>query len=142
MQSRNGVLWLALAVALGGAAAVISWQGSHRNPDRMRDALASGGPSIWVRLVDEEQKAKEDSATVQVHVSGFRMVDPDRARGRAVAGQGHLHYRIDQGPAIATTSSKLTFHDLTPGQHTIEVQAVGNDHQRLTDMQKLTITIP
>jgi hypothetical protein len=47
------------------------------------------------------------------------------------AGQGHLHYRVDDGPVIATTVTELSFHELAPGPHRFEVTLVGNDHQPL-----------
>ncbi len=57
-------------------------------------------------------------------------------------GQGHLHYQVDKGPVVATPTAKLTWHDLTPGTHTIVVMLAGNDHKPLGPQQQLTVTVP
>jgi len=57
-------------------------------------------------------------------------------------GQGHLHYQIDGGPVIATTATKLSFHDLAPGPHTVVVSLAGNDHRPLGPKRILTVNIP
>ncbi len=49
---------------------------------------------------------------------------------------------IDNSPVIATTSTKLSFHKLTPGTHTIRVRLAGNDHQPFGPQQSLRVTIP
>ena len=59
-----------------------------------------------------------------------------------VKGQGHLHYQVDDGPIVATTVPKLSFHGLKPGTHSIMVQLAANDHTPLGPEQKLSVTIP
>ena len=61
---------------------------------------------------------------------------------RPIKGEAHLHYRVDDGPVIATTATKLSFHELTPGQHTITVMLAANNHKPLGPQQTLTVTIP
>jgi hypothetical protein len=60
----------------------------------------------------------------------------------ATQGQGHLHYQVDNGPVIATTTTKLSFHELSAGQHKVMVMLVGNDHKPLGAEETLTVTIP
>lgn len=84
----------------------------------------------------------EKAATVQVNVTGVDLTDPDSARESPVAGQGHLHYELDNNPAIATTATKLSFHDLEPGSHSITVKLVGNDHRPLGPQETVMLTIP
>jgi hypothetical protein len=57
-------------------------------------------------------------------------------------GQGHLHYQVDDGPVIATTATKLSFHGLKPGAHKIVVTLAANDHSPLGPQQALEVTIP
>jgi hypothetical protein len=98
--------------------------------------------TLTAKLVDPEKKAKEKAATVQVTVKGVTLIDPAVVKERPRNGQGHLHYRVDDGPVIATTAPKLSFHELSPGQHKIVVMLAANDHSPLGPEQTLTITIP
>ncbi len=101
-----------------------------------------GGERMTAALVDEAQRAKQGEATVKVHVSGVKITDPDSANEQPKAGQAHIHYRLDDGPTIATTATKLDFHDLTPGDHRITIILAGNDHEPLGPEQTLTVTVP
>lgn len=98
--------------------------------------------TLTARLVDPEKKAKEKTATVQVTVKGIALIDPAAVKEQPRKGQGHLHYRVDDGPVIATTAPKLSFHELSPGQHRILVMLAANDHSPLGPQQTLNVTIP
>jgi hypothetical protein len=98
--------------------------------------------TLTAKLVDPEKKAKEKAATVQVTVKGVALIDPASVKEMPRNGQGHLHYRVDDGPVIATTAPKLSFHELTPGQHKILIMLAANDHKPLGPEQTLTVTIP
>jgi hypothetical protein len=93
-------------------------------------------------LVDPEKKAKEQAATVEVKVTGVQLIDPAAVKEQPQQGQGHLHYQVDNGPIIATTSTKRSFHELSNGEHKITVMLAGNDHQPLGPSQMLTVNIP
>ena len=105
-------------------------------------ALAATSPSLETKLIGPEVSAKKASATIEAQVSGIQLVDPAKVQEKPHAGQGHLHYRVDQGPVIATTTTKLSFHELSPGKHHISVSLVGNDHKPLGPHQDREITIP
>jgi hypothetical protein len=60
----------------------------------------------------------------------------------ATARMGHIHYRLDGGPVIATPVTRLAFHELAPGQHTVTVMLAAPDHTPLGPQQTLTFTIP
>lgn len=53
-----------------------------------------------------------------------------------------LHYQIDDSPVIATPSTKLSFHELKPGDHKITVVLAGNDHRPLGPQDTLTVKVP
>jgi hypothetical protein len=93
-------------------------------------------------LSDPEQKAQERTAMVEVKVLGVQLIDPAAVHDQPQHGQGHLHYQVDNGPVIATTTTKLSFHELSLGSHKITVMLVGNDHQPLGPRETLTINIP
>lgn len=97
--------------------------------------------TMTAKLIDPDKKAAEAAATVEVTTSGVELVDPAASNEKAVPGQGHLHYRVDKGPVIATPSAKLSFHELTPGTHTIVVILAGNDHKPLGPQAQLTVNI-
>lgn len=98
--------------------------------------------TLTATLVDAEKKAAEKAATVQVKTTGVRLIDPAMAKEMPKAGQGHLHYQVDDGPVIATTTTKLSFHGLASGPHKIVVMLAGNDHNPLGPQQTLDVTIP
>ena len=99
-------------------------------------------PGLTAELVDAQAKAKQKAATVKVSVTGVRLVDPGLVKEKPRKGQGHLHYRVDNGPVVATTAAKLSFHELSPGAHKIHVALAANDHTPLGPEQTLTVTIP
>ena len=109
------------------------------------DAQAPGSatkPSMTAKLIDPEKKAAGRAATVEVTTSGVELVDPALSMEKPVPGQGHLHYQVDKGPVIATPSAKLSFHELTPGAHSIMVVLAGNDHKPLGPQQTLSVVVP
>ena len=101
-----------------------------------------GAATLKARLIDPEKKAKEKTATVEVTVGGVALTDPAKVGEKPIKGEGHLHYRVDDGPVIATTTTKLSFHELTPGVHKILVVLAANDHTPLGPQETLTVTIP
>jgi hypothetical protein len=109
-----------------------------------RKSLVRQEPSatLTASLVDPATSAKEKTATVQVRVAGVKLIDPAMTNKRPTKGQGHLHYRVDSGPVIATTTTKLSFHELTPGNHQIVVMLANNDHSPAGPQQTLEITVP
>lgn len=105
-------------------------------------AAAAQEPSLKAKLVDPERKAQQGSATVEVEIAGIKMIDPAVAKEQPKKGQGHLHYQVDDGLVIATTATKLSFHGLTTGKHTVKVMLAGNDHAMLGPSETLEVTVP
>jgi len=98
--------------------------------------------TLAAQLVDANAKAQKKAATVEVKVTGIKLVDPAAAKEKPKAGQGHLHYQLDSDPIIATTATKLSFHELPPGQHQVKVMLAANDHSPLGPEQTLTVVVP
>lgn len=105
-------------------------------------STAKSEATLTATLVDAEKKAAQKAATVEVKTTGIALIDPAKVHEMAKAGQGHLHYQVDDGPVIATTTTKLSFHGLTSGPHKIVVMLAGNDHNPLGPQQTLEVTIP
>ena len=122
------------AVAIAGALGVlVSWP---------LIVQAAQPPTLKATLVDAAKKAAANTATVQVIVSGVKLIDPDKTHGQVKKGEGHLHYQLDNGPVIATTAPKLSFHGLSSGPHTLVVMLAGNNHEPLGPKEVLTFEIP
>jgi hypothetical protein len=98
--------------------------------------------TLTAKLVDAEKKAQQKAATVDVKVTGIKLIDPATVNEKPATGQGHLHYQVDDGPVIATTTTKLSFHGLASGPHKIVVMLAGNDHNPLGPHETLNVTIP
>jgi hypothetical protein len=131
MRTRLSVAVMALALAVCAS-------------QRM-DAQAPGAATkatMTAKLVDADKKASQRAATVEVTTSGVQLVDPSISMEKAVPGQGHLHYQLDKGAIVATPAAKLSFHELAPGPHTIDVMLAGNDHKPLGPQQQLSVTVP
>lgn len=139
-----GVAVLGLLTASGAVAArdghdPVSHEGRASVPPQGGDARAV---TFKATLVDAEKKARRREATVRVEVTGVELVDPASVNEQPKAGQGHLHYQVDDGPVIATTAAKLSFHGLATGQHKIVVTLAANDHSPAGRQETLTVTIP
>lgn len=115
--------------------------GTHSQSSAMMGKKGSKA-TLTATLIDAEKKAQKKEATVQVTVTGVVLIDPAKVKEKPRAGQGHLHYRVDDGPVIATTATKLSFHELTSGAHRITVMLAGNDHNPLGPEQTLDVNIP
>jgi Family of unknown function (DUF6130) len=122
--------------ATGGTAAPAT------RPMEPATTTGANAMSITAKLMDPEAKAKKQAATVSVAIRGVRIVDPALSGEKPIKGQGHLHYQVDDGPIVATTVPKLSFHGLKPGTHSIMVQLAANDHTPLGPEQRLSVTIP
>lgn len=100
------------------------------------------GASLTAVLVDAQKKAQNHAATVSVKVKGVKLVDPAQDKEKPVAGHAHLHYKVDDGPVIATTAPKLSFHELKSGAHTITVMLAAQDHSPLGPSETLSLNVP
>ena len=114
--------------------------GMHGEPGK--GVKAGHAATLAASLVDGEAKARQQAATVKVEVTGVKMTDPALVKEKPMAGQGHLHYQVDDGPVIATTAMKLSFHGLKPGAHHFKVMLAANDHSPLGPEQTLDVTVP
>lgn len=114
---------------------------SKTEPQKINQAMDQSA-TLTAALIDAEKNAMEKTATVQVKVTGVNLIDPAMSNKRPTKGQGHLHYQIDGGPVIATTTPKLSFHELTSGKHKIIVMLANNDHSPAGPQQTLEVTVP
>ena len=158
MKNLYRATLLGSATALAMALAAASYAQSYGKPAESKPAESKPAESkpathehaakpashaeLTAVLVDANQKAMQQAATVKATVKGVAMTDPAQVAEKPHPGQGHLHYQVDDGPVIATTATKLSFHALKPGAHKIMVVLAANDHSPLGPQQTLEVTIP
>jgi len=146
-SSTHNRMLVACVLSAAALAARGAWAQYSSGPKDTKSQTASTASEkshavLKADLVDAEKKAKGKAATVKVEVTGIEIVDPATVNEKPRAGQGHLHYQVDNDPIVATTAKKLSFHELAPGKHTIKVVLAGNDHSPLGPEQTLDVTIP
>ena len=88
---------------------------ANRNPGN-EGGYDKNGASMTAELLNPERETKAGAADVKVTVGKIQLVDPDTTGGKAKNGQGHLVHRVDDGPSVVTTATKLGFHDLPHGR--------------------------
>jgi hypothetical protein len=114
------------------AAAVLGAAGMWAEQDK---------PSMKASLADPEKNGARGAATVVVKVQGVTLTDPASVNELPKAGQAHLHYQIDDGPVVATTAPKLSYHGLGVGDHKIVVMLAANDHSPLGPQETLQVRV-
>lgn len=130
------------AVLAAAAASADPPRVASRLPERdpgWQAAAANDSAPLRARIVDVPADAARRAVTVQVRVEGVRLAEPGSPG--PPAGRGHLHYRLDDGPVIVTTAVRLSFQQLTLGEHALVVTLSGDDHQPLGPRQTLKFTI-
>lgn len=101
-------------------------------------AQAKEKPTLTAKLVDEAKNSARKALTVEVIVSGMELVDPIKG-GKDGA---HVHFALDDGPIVATSMKKLSYHELKPGPHKMKVVLADAHHKPIGQEQILTVTIP
>jgi hypothetical protein len=111
---------------------------------RAQDSLVENPThaTVSAKLIAPDKTAELKTANVRIEVKGIQLVDPASVPGNPVSGQGHLNYRLDGGPVIATASTTLSFHELTSGPHLLTVLLAADDDIPLGPSATLTFTIP
>ena len=105
-------------------------------------SVYASGPTITARLIDENWNASRKAASVEVTVQGIQLVEPSLTSQSHGPVQGHLHYQLDDGSIVATSASKISFHELSPGEHKISVNLTDGNHIPIGMPIALTLTIP
>jgi plastocyanin len=117
-----------------------------------------GPPAMVILSPRDGANITGSSITVNIQAANFNIVN--NLSGTNVSNQGHVHYFLDVNPVPATAGqpaipasasavwsavpdSTYTFTNVTPGNHTIAVELVNNDHTALTPpvVQQITVTV-
>lgn len=129
--------------------------------DEETTAADEGGASVsFVKPADGDTVA--GPVTADVDLSGFA-IDADAVGKASAEGEGHLHFSLDGGkydfPKYSGANGKLakdlgvegqyspsveptiTYDNLPPGEHTLEVYLANNDHSDTGVEASVTFTV-
>lgn len=79
-------------------------------------------------------KTDADSVDVTVTVSTTNLVVKNPS-SKKVVGEGHFSISLDDNPAVLVYDKTYTFKEVVPGEHTITVELVNNDHTKYVPAQ-------
>ena len=123
--------------------------------------LAENRPYIWndspaVMLISSPQEGSIIQASnIEVSVQVFNFRVSDKLGQDPVPGEGHIHYYLDVAipttpgePAVsapgtykADFSTSTVWEEVTPGEHTLGVQLVNNNHTPLDPPVTATVMV-
>ncbi len=115
----------------------------NRLPDLTTMAGQSGlGPVMTAKLVDQEQNAKHHRAVIQIETDGVRLVDAASADHQPRLDEGHIRYRVDNGPEQNSTSKTITLENLPSGTRLIHVDLMDSTEAKMGRSTTLKVEIP
>ncbi len=116
---------IGMALALGLLAACAQTAPSDGSGAQTADPAPSvAAPTL--RLIVPENGATVPTGTVKVAVetTGLEFVMPSNTN---VAGQGHVHFTLDDRPFIMSVEKEAEFEDVEPGTHRLVAELVQNN---------------
>jgi plastocyanin len=109
-------------------------QVGYENKSRTVTLVNSASPSFKVYGVNQDGILYGEQVKVSVAAFNHELAD-FRVHKDAKDGQGHVHLWLDTDPADPKAAYKLVsgepvvFDNVAPGEHTLTVQLVGNNHK-------------
>jgi hypothetical protein len=106
----------------------------------MTQSTTSAQPGLTVSSPEDGETINDTSVTITFEATEFSIVPStvplDQAGQRPEAnreGEGHVHFMLDLMPIIVWESTEpYTITDVPPGEHTLMVELVNNDHSPLS----------
>jgi hypothetical protein len=161
-KTKHLMLALALAASFAGC-------GSDEESDSSAGASTAttaegGGPQPKVSFVTPKDGSTSDgTVTAKVKLTDFELA-PDAVGDAPRPGQGHLHFQMDEGRfdfekysgkngkvakmlgvegkySPAAVAAGITYRNLPPGKHTLEVYLANNNHTELPVEADVEITV-
>lgn len=103
-------------------------------PALAKDAgSATPAPSFQIESPTSATSVRSP-VSVKILVRGATIGSPED-------GLDHLHIAVDHGDVVPVYKMPVAPLKLAPGQHTLEVELAGPDHQPLTAPQTVTFTV-
>jgi photosystem II stability/assembly factor-like uncharacterized protein len=115
--------------------------------------VKAAAPTLSIIVPKDGAVLSGGDVTVSVNVNNFKLVDK---LGQAnLPGEGHIHYFLDVTPPtvpdkpaataagtfVATAATSHTWSNLAPGNHSLSVELVNNDHTPLSPPVVATVNI-
>ena len=161
-----GTLAATSALAVAGCGGGGGGQTTAQKQDTAKDEAASTGlkqPDAKVSFTAPQDGATTPgTVTAKVDVSGITL-SPNTVGKAAAKGQGHLHFSMDEGkydfPKYSGANGQLaiklgvqgkyspsvmptiTYKNLPPGEHKLEVYVANNDHTNTGAEAETTFTV-
>lgn len=136
----NGVPYIPLRILGEYLGMGVTYQAATRTAAVKTDNVAS------FRILSPKEGDVLHTTQIKVGIAAFhhQLVD-FRQHMQAAAGQGHIHVWLDTDPKDPKVAYKMisgepaVFDNVQPGNHTLTVQLVGNDHKPLVPEVKQVI---
>ena len=129
MNTLSRIVRVASALGLLLAVVLLFGCAESADVDPENRQLASSAPvaaAPTVKLIMPAAGATVPAGTVRVAVetTGLEFVMPS---GTNVAGQGHVHFTLDDRPFVMSIEKGAELEDVEPGIHRLIVELVQND---------------
>lgn len=123
-----------LAGCTGGAPAK-----EASSPAAEKPASNASAESPTVKLIEPADGATVPAGDLKVNseVTGLKFTMPSN---KNVAGEGHIHYTLDDRPFEMSIEPGMVIKDVEPGEHTLEAELVNNNTQPLDPPVRAEIT--
>lgn len=113
---------LALSACTGGAASGPSTPASQQPAGETQ--LTAQPPTIELTEPLAGATVPAGNVSVKVNTTNLQFTMPSNTN---VAGQGHVHFTLDDKPFQMSVEPQYTFKDVAPGPHTLKAELVQND---------------
>ena len=100
-----------------------------------KEGKKEGEIGLMIVSPKEGESLQEPDVNAKVRVTGVNLVEAD---GVNDPKEGHLHYTFD-GELKMTAETTVSYVGIAPGEHTLTVELVQNDHSPRRPVVKRTI---
>lgn len=125
MNTKTKTL-IRFAVAVGLLALVPLLAACAKDASTPPDTSATVTSDATVALIEPTTGTEVPAGTVKVRVetTGLTFTMPSNTN---VAGEGHVHFTLDDRPFVMSTEPQIDLEDVDPGPHTLKAELVQND---------------
>ena len=143
---RTALLLTLLAASLPALGQWKQQPETGSQPEKLNDRTVLQGQvatstSFGVHLVEPAKFAAQHQAMVEAALYGLQLVDPNPHQAPN-EHQGHIVYRVDNGPEQTAVTQRFTIGGLAPGRHTIVVHLADNQGHAISPETRLPVEIP
>lgn len=102
---------------------------ASNTPKETRDTGDEKKPKLTFVQPQQDESLSGPDVTAEVEIKNFKIVN--RLGQDPKKGEGHIHWIVDNGEAIPSTSDTFVATRLTSGEHTIVAELHQNNHSPL-----------